>query len=101
MKKKLRVFKNWLDALVQDSQNSPGKFTKKIEKDPNRELYQSIISEGYHLIDWQATEQKSKEKEILKNWDQTLIEVVSLCTFNSAEKIERLIGIIEENQISL
>jgi hypothetical protein len=36
MKKKLRVFKNRLEALIKEHTNNPVKFEKKIEKDVNK-----------------------------------------------------------------
>ncbi len=51
MKKKLRFFKNKLDALINEHNLHLNKFEKKMEKDPNKELLMNIINEGYHLID--------------------------------------------------
>lgn len=52
MKKKLRMFKNWLDNLAKEYEENFLKFEKKIEKDKNKDLLLEIFKEGYHMIDW-------------------------------------------------
>lgn len=63
------------------------------------DLIKRIIDEELYLIDQEAIETKTKEHNINKNKELGLVETFTIHSFNSLENLDKIIYMVQENQI--
>lgn len=102
MKKKMKIFKNKLDSLIAAPKE------KKIKKGEKhywskqiQDLLSHIIKEKLYLIDQEKLEVKTRDHTMNKNKELGLIETINIHSFNTFDKLDRIINMVQDNQISL